>query len=103
MRKGKGKEKMKRYIVKVSGKAIENNPHFAGQEFVAYYGKNQKLLGYEGSYVEAAHMAKKLDAYMVKEYGYSRWCDAERSWNYRNPENSPFWSCTAEIIEVDVG
>lgn len=26
---------MKKYIVKVSGKATENNPHFAGQEFVA--------------------------------------------------------------------
>lgn len=99
----KGKEKMKKYIVKVSGKATENNPYFAGQEFVAYNGKNQMLLGYEGSYAEAVHMVKKLDAYLVKEYGYSRRCDAERSWNYRNPENSPYWSCTAEIIEIDVG
>lgn len=93
---------MKKYIVKVVGKATENNPHFAGQEFVAYCGKNQKLLGHEGSYVEAAHMVKKLDAYMIKEYGYSRRCDAVRSWNYKNPENSPYWSITTEIVEVNV-
>lgn len=94
---------MKKYIVKVVGKATENNPNFAGLQYVTYNGKNQKLIGVEGSYAEATHTVKKLDIYMVKEYGYSRWCDAERSWNYRNPENSPFWSCTAEIIEVDVG
>ena len=94
---------MRKYIVKVTGKATENNPSFAAQEFVAYHGKNQKLLGYEGGYVEAMHMVKKLNVYMIKEYGYSRRCDAVRSWNYRNPENSPFWSCTAEIIEIDVG
>lgn len=93
---------MKKYIVKVTGKATENNPTFAAQEFVAYHGKDQKLLGYEGGYVEAMHMVKKLNVYMIKEYGYSRRCDAVRSWNYRNPENSPFWSCTAEIVEVNV-
>ena len=93
---------MKKYIVKVTGKAIENSPSFAAQEFVAYHGKGQKLLGYEGGYVGAVHMVKKLDAYMIKEYGYSRRCDAARSWNDRNPESSPFWSCTAEIVEVNV-
>ena len=47
-------------------------------------------------------MVKNLDAYMIKEYGYSRRSDAVRSWNYKNPENSPYWSCAAEIVEVDV-
>lgn len=93
---------MRKYIVKVTGKATENNPYFAGQEFVVYHGKDQKLLGYEGSYAEAAHMVKKLDAYMIKEYGYSRRCDAVRSWIYKNPENNPYWSTTTEIVEVNV-
>lgn len=94
---------MKKYIVKVTGKATENNPNFAAQEFVAYHGKDQKLLGYEGGYVEAMHMVKKLDAYMIKEYGYSRRCDAVRSWIYKNnPVNSPYWSTTTEVVEVNV-
>lgn len=93
---------MKRYIVKVSGKATENNPNFAGLQYVTYNGKNQKLLGIEGSYAEKTGTVKKLDAYLVKEYGYSRRCDAVRSWSYKNPENSLYWSATAEIIEIDV-
>ena len=52
--------------------------------------------------MKAMHMVKKLNVYMIKEYGYSRRCDAARSWNYRNPENSPYWSTTAEIVEVNV-
>ena len=93
---------MKKYIVNVTGNATQDYPNFAAQEFVAYHGKNQKLLGYEGGYVKALHMVKKLNVYMIKEYGYSRRCDAVRSWIYKNPENSPYWSTTAEIVEVNV-
>lgn len=55
---------MKRYIVKVTGKATENNPNFAGLQYVAYNGKNQKLIGVEGSYAEAMDTVKKLDIYI---------------------------------------
>ena len=97
-----GALKMKRFLVKIISKATENNPYFAGQECVAYHGKNQKLLGYEGSYVEAVNMVKKLDVYMIKEYGYTRECDAKRSWCYKNPENSKYWTSTCEVVEFEI-
>ena len=93
---------MKKYIVKVTGKATENNLYSAGQEFVAYYGKNQKLLGHIGSHAEAAHTTMDLKEYLIKEYGYTRECDAKHSWCYKNQEDRPFWRTTAEIVEVNV-
>ena len=93
---------MKKYIVKVTGRATENNPYSAGQEFVAYYGKNQKLLGHEGSHAEAAHTAMDLKEYLIKEYGYTRECDAKRSWCYKNPEKSKYWTSTCEVVEFEI-
>ena len=94
---------MKKYfLVKTISKATADNPHCAGQECVAYYGKNQKLLGHEGSHAEAAHTTMELKEYLIKEYGYTRECDAKRSWCYKNPENSKYWTSTCEVVEFEI-
>ena len=93
---------MKRFLVKTISKATETNSNFAGTESISYYGKNQKLLGHIGSYAEATHSTMELKGYLVEEYGYTRECDAKRSWCYKNPENSKDWTSTCEVVEFDI-
>ena len=95
---------MIKYIIKTYSKATDSNKNFAGEDFTAYYGKNQKLLGFTGSHAERVGMAFELMTWRIKDYGFSRVCDAKRSWIYKNPErNSPYWTPeVVEIIEVEV-
>ena len=93
---------MKRFLVKIISKAAEINPNFAGTEVISYYGKNQKLLGHTGSYAGASHTTMDLKEYLIKEYGYTRECDAKRSWWYKNPETSKNWTSTCEVVECDI-
>ena len=93
---------MKRFLVKTISKATETNSNFAGTESISFYGKNQKLLGHTGSYAEATHSTVELKGYLVEEYGYTRECDAKRSWCYKNPENSEYWTSTCEVVEFEI-
>lgn len=94
---------MKRFLVKTISKATEINPNFAGTESISYYGKNQKLLGYYiDSHAEASYTVMALKEYWIQEYGYTRECDAKRSWCYKNPENSKYWAFTREVVEFDI-
>ena len=93
---------MKRFLVKTISKATETNSNFAGTESISFYGKNQKLLGHIGSCAEATHTTMDLQEYLIKEYGYTRECDAKRSWCYKNPVNSEYWTSTCEIVEFDI-
>ena len=94
---------MKKYfLVKTISKATADNSNFAGTESISYYGKNQKLLGHIGSYAEASYTAMDLKEYLIKEYGYTRECDAKRSWCYKNPENSKYWTSTCEVVEFEI-
>lgn len=94
---------MKKYLVKVISKAIEQNPNFANQECISYYGKEEKVLCRKGSHAIATGSVIKMDSYLVKEYGYNRLCDAKRSWIYKNSNgNNGYWMQSTEIIEVEV-
>ena len=93
---------MKKFLVKTISKATETNSNFAGTESISFYGKNQKLLGRIGSCAEATHTTMDLQKYLIKEYGYTRECDAKRSWCYKNPENSEYWTSICEIVEFDI-
>lgn len=84
------------YIVKVSLKATQNNPNFAGVLSIAYYGKDQKLLKMEETDTST------VAPYMVKTYGYKRKCDAVRAYAYKNCHSTQYWNKQAEIIEVEV-
>jgi hypothetical protein len=86
------------YIVKVSLKATQSNPNFAGVVSIAYYGKDQKLLKMEEEETDTI----KVSPYMVKTYGYKRKCDAIRAYVYKNCESTQYWNKQAEIIEVEV-
>lgn len=93
---------MKRYIVKSVSRATDENEYFKGQEAIAYRGRAERLIGYQGTHAEADHMVQDINPYMLREYGYKRLCDAKRSWSYRNPENTKYWRTEVEIVEYDV-
>lgn len=92
---------MKKYLVKLTSVATENNVNFKGQVAVFYYDKDQKLISTEGS----TELDVKASKYMIKEYGYSRLCDAKRSWIYKNAvtlNRENFWKMSVEIVEVEI-
>ena len=93
---------MKRYLVCIKSKATDDNPSFAGQEHETYYGKRCCLVASYGSHAEATHMVQPLNNWWIKEYGYTRKCDAARNWCYRNPDNGRYWTSTASIVEVEI-
>ena len=93
---------MKRYLVKQISVATEQNPNFAGQVSVSFYGKGDEPIGHTGTHAEAVHDYAEPNHYSIKEYGYSRKRDALRNWTYRHPENTKFWNSTVEIIEVEI-
>lgn len=89
------------YIVRVTSKATQDNLNFAGMTSIAYYGKDQQLLGMEGTVHDYLGDSHKVDTYMVKTYGYKRKCDAARSYVYNNCYPSHYWNKQVEIIEVE--
>lgn len=93
---------MKRYLVKTEYKATENNDNFRGMEETVLSGKGQVTLGCYGSAAEATYTRKDLFIPDIIEYGYSRRCDAVRSWCYKNPENSENWRSKTSIVEMEI-
>ena len=95
---------MKKYLIKTVATATAENPTFAGQVHVLWYGVNQSLLGssVDLGMVKKVNDPSELPKFLIEEYGYSRKCDAARSWILNNPENSKFWTETTEIVEVEI-
>lgn len=93
---------MKKYIVKETSYATEANDNFKGQMGIYYFGKGSVVIAREGSHPDAIYTTKKLDNYMIKEYGYDRLCDAKKSYVYKHPENTKYWKSVGEIIEVEI-
>lgn len=93
---------MKKYLVKETSYATENNKNFAGMDSVSYYGKGSKRLAHHGSAAVACYSVSALHLYQIEEYGYDRECDAKRSWIYKNPENTEHWQSTVEVIEFNI-
>ena len=92
----------KRYLVKTTGIATDMNVSFRGNVLIVYWGKDQMQLGREGTHAIARGTEEKMIPYFVEQYGYTRRCDAVRSWIYKNPQNDNWWKTRAEIIEVEV-
>ena len=93
---------MKKYLVKTTSVATDENPNFAGQVQICYYGKQERVLGMAGSHAKATHMESPLNLYLAREYGYNRKDHAKRAWSYRNPENTKYWTTEVDVIEVEV-
>ena len=91
---------MKRYLVKVHGKANEKNKSFKGAEVIHIFGKKeQMLLSYGKGYIPMNY--NFFNGYSVKEYGYKRECDAKRSYFYKHPEEK-YWDNEVSIICFEV-
>ena len=90
------------YMVKETSIATSANPNFAGETAIAYIGRNEALIAYVGDHPKKTGMYKELHAAAIKEYGYTRKCDAVRAYAYKNPENTDFWQSTAEIVEMEI-
>ena len=82
----------KRYLVKETSVATENNTNFKGETIYTYYGKGGVSLKREG------FSDKDMEFWELNEYGYKRECDAKRCWDYKHPENSEYWQSTVEIV-----
>lgn len=95
---------MKKYLIKTVATATAENPNFAGQVRVYYYGKNQSLLGSSADVgrVRKVNDPSELPKFLIEEDAYSRKCDAARSWILNNPEISANWTETTEIVEVEI-
>lgn len=87
----------KKYLVKSTSTATDENPNFKGEVHVYYYGKGDTLCG--ASEITGLF---PLCSYMIEEYGYSRACDAKRCWSFNNPQNDKFWKTEVEIVELGI-
>ena len=91
-----------RYIIKVTAKAKNNNPNFAGKTNVYWYGKGQMLLAIllEAPTVEIM----TLTNYCIEHYGYKRQPDAIRAakfWDEYSKEHKKYWTYNTEIISKE--
>ena len=93
---------MKRYLVKTVYVATENNENFKGMSEIVYSGKRQTTLGCYGSAAEATYTRRDLWKHDIIEYGYTRRCDAARSWIYKNPQNDEYWRSETSIVEMEI-
>lgn len=91
---------MKKYIIKVTSVATDNNPNFCGETKVYYYGK-----GSEGPW--ASTEDKCLVPYIAKNYGYSTVASARAVLKAKQSlcdweTNKGFWKSTCELVEVTI-
>lgn len=56
---------MKRYLVKQVSVATEQNPNFAGQVSVSFYGKGDEIIGHTGTHAEAVHDYAEPNHYSI--------------------------------------
>ncbi len=86
----------KYYLVKQVSTATPENPNFAGAVHTSYYGKGDTIIASDDPYIN-----RPLNEWWVKEYAYTRLCDAKRNWTFNHPENTKYWTSTVEIEEVE--
>lgn len=92
---------MKKYVIKTTSRATDSNINFKGTTAIYFYGKGEEMLAKEGTYDPQTNFNRMW--YTLDNYGYTRECDAKRSWIYKHPESiSPHWAKEkVEVIEVD--
>ena len=92
-----------KYVVKVTMIATEQNPNFAGQEDITYWGKEERMIGHRGSHADACHTRMEFSHLLLDLYGYTRKCDAARNWEVKHPQNDKYWKTTeVTILPVEV-
>lgn len=89
------------YLIKATAKATDENPSFAGDVHVYYHGKGDEVLCRTGD-GEIWPFRRYMNKYLIREYGYTRKCDAVRNFTYNNPQNDKNWTETTEIITCKI-
>ena len=92
---------MKRYVVKSTSVASETNQSCKGEIHVWWHGKGEAYCGkliFHKDWTDG----NGLYDWEAKNYGYTRRCDAKRSYLYKHPQNDSNWSTVVEIVEVEV-
>ena len=87
------------YIIKVTAKAKNNNPNFAGKTNVYWYGKGQMLLAKDLQVPCAGTVS--LTNYFVRRCGYKRIYEAicaAKFWDKYNEDKESDWTYSTEII-----
>lgn len=94
------------YLVRTVETATERNEDFPGEEHLSYFGKGEKML-FSAGHKDGAYNRNWLDARTVREYGYTRECDAKRNWIYKHPDinehpgmGAPMWKTATSIATV---
>ena len=83
-----------KYLVKVTYKAKDNNPNFAGQTHINYFGKYETMMD------EYKNNDKSYMDWFKGAYGYARKCDAKRNYHFKFPNDEIYWTKKVEIVEV---
>ena len=89
---------MKKYLIKEVSTATDDNPNFRGEVQERLYGKGMEMIMCKGTKYDDFDFSM----YKYEEYGYDRECDAKKSWVYKNPENTKYWTSTVEIVCVEI-
>lgn len=91
---------MKYYLVKCVGRATKDNPNFAGQISTTYHGKQQSTLQREGDHLPQENF--ELKHWLLADYGYTRKCDAKRSYFFKRQLDTKFWTYENSIVELEI-
>ena len=82
---------MKRFLVKTIYTATESNKDFAGEKQVWFSVKDGRSFKEEN-----------LFPHIIDWYGYTRKCDAKRSYAFKNAESDENWNKQVEIVEFEI-
>lgn len=89
------------WFVKSVSTATTENKNFAGEVHTYIFGKEEFRLFEDvpGGF----YNCDLTDCpYCIVEHGYKRFCDAKRSYSYKNPQNDDSWRTTVKIVSLDV-
>ena len=90
---------MTKYMVKVTATATADNPNFAGEVAIYYFGKGEEMIKREGTHLPKDNFDRT--GYMLAICGYNRKCDAKRSYHYKHQEEGRYWTTDkVEIVEA---
>ena len=87
------------YLIEDITTATARNENFPGECHLRYIGKENKCL-YSDGHKNGWYNYNFLTPGFVREYGYTRKCDAVRNWSYKNPDNSEYWKGETRVVRA---
>ena len=96
---------MVKYLVKMTEVATPENRNFAGETYITYHGKKNRLLCVDGTHAD--RWGTDIPMFGVEQCGYNRIRDAKHNYTYRHHRDwgydgyQKLWTSTIEIVEVN--